>query len=174
VPESPAQQRAAERTCRLHNKNNNGAHSAGPNGKNFMNNENEMKTTGAGRGTQIAARIFAILLACIWVFFGIKDWNGVPEIVEEYHVHLGYPLYIIPFIGVTHILGALGLLIPKRTRVTDWVYAGLMYGLILAVFSHISTGDNFGAALDPIVVSVFVIASYVLRQRTDANLWSSK
>jgi uncharacterized membrane protein YphA (DoxX/SURF4 family) len=138
-----------------------------------MNNENEMKTTGAERGTQITARILAILLACIWVFFGTKVWSGPPEIVEEYHVHLGYPLYIIPFIGVTHILGGLGLLIPNRTRLTDWVYAGLTLDLILAAFSHIRSGDSLNA-LDPIMVSVFVIASYVLRQRTNANLWSSK
>jgi uncharacterized membrane protein YphA (DoxX/SURF4 family) len=139
-----------------------------------MNNETEMKTTGAGRGTQIAARIFAILLACIWVFFGTRVWSDRPEVVQDYHVHLGYPLYLIPFIGVTHILGGLGLLIPNRTRLTDWVYAGLTYDLILAAFSHIRNGDSLGAALDPIVVSLVVIVSYVLRQRTDANLWSSK
>jgi uncharacterized membrane protein YphA (DoxX/SURF4 family) len=139
-----------------------------------MNNENEMKTMCARRGTQIAARIFAILLACIWVFFGIRIVSGNLEVVEEYHFDLGYPLYIIPLIGVTHILGGLGLLIPNRTRLTDWVYAGLTYDLILAAFSHIRNGDSFGNALDPIMVCVFVIASYVLRQRTDANLWWSK
>jgi hypothetical protein len=71
-------------------------------------------------------------------------------------------------------LGGLGLLIPNRTRLTDWVYAGLTYDLILAAFSHIRSGDSFGNAFDPIMVCVLVIASYVLRQRTDANLWSSK
>jgi uncharacterized membrane protein YphA (DoxX/SURF4 family) len=139
-----------------------------------MNDENEMKTTCAGRGTRIAARIFAILLACIWVFFGIRIVSGNLEVIEEYHVHLGYPLYIIPLSGVTHILGGLGLLIPNRTRLTDWIYAGLTYDLILAAFSHIRIGDSFGVALDPIIVCVFVIVSYGLRQRTDANLWSSK
>jgi uncharacterized membrane protein YphA (DoxX/SURF4 family) len=139
-----------------------------------MNNENEMKSRCAGRGTQIAARIFATLLAGIWVFFGIRIVSGNLAVVEDYHVHLGYPLYIIPLIGVTHILGGLGLLIPNRTRLTDWVYAGLTYDLILAAFSHIRSGDSFGNALDPILVGVFVIASYVLRQRTNANLWSSK
>jgi hypothetical protein len=40
---------------------------------------------------------------------------GIPQ--------LGYPLYIILLIGVTHILGGVGLLIPNTTRLTEWIYA---------------------------------------------------
>ena len=45
---------------------------------------------------------------------------------------LGYPLYIIPLIGVTHIFGGVGLLIPNVPRLTEWVYAGLVIDLLLA------------------------------------------
>jgi hypothetical protein len=38
---------------------------------------------------------------------------------------LGYPFYIIPLLGVTHILGGVGFLIPNVPRLTEWVYAGL-------------------------------------------------
>jgi uncharacterized membrane protein len=43
-----------------------------------------------------------------------------------------YPLYIIPLIGVTHILGGVGLLIPNAPRLTEWAYAGLAIDLSLA------------------------------------------
>ena len=60
----------------------------------------------AGRATQIAAMVITGLVAFIWVYFGrlylIHD-PGEWRIVSQ---QLGYPLYIIPLIGVTHILGA--------------------------------------------------------------------
>ncbi len=46
------------------------------------------------------------LVAFIWVYFGglylVRD-PGEWRIANQ---QLGYPLYIIPLIGVTHILGA--------------------------------------------------------------------
>ena len=48
---------------------------------------------------------------------------------------LRYPLYIIPLIGVTHILGGVGLLIPNVPRLTEWVYAGIVIDLLLAFYS---------------------------------------
>jgi uncharacterized membrane protein YphA (DoxX/SURF4 family) len=126
-----------------------------------------------GRATQIAARIIAAILATIWVYFGVLYLTGEPGECRVVNQTLGYPPYIIPFIGVTHILGGMGLLLPNRTRLTDWIYAGLTYDLILAAFSHIRSGSSIGEALDPVMVGVFVIASYILRQRTNANLWAS-
>ena len=53
---------------------------------------------------------------------------------------LGYPLYIIPLIGVTHILGGVGLLIPNLPRLTEWVYAGIAIDLLLAFYSQVNGG----------------------------------
>ena len=79
------------------------------------------------------------------------------------------PLYIIPLIGVTHILGGVGLLIPNVPRLTEWVYAGLAIDLLLAFYSHLNGG---GSTWDPILVMAFVFASYVLRRCMRANRWS--
>ena len=83
---------------------------------------------------------------------------------------LGYPLYIIPLIGVTHILGGLGLLIPNVPQLTQWVYAGLAIDLLLAFSSQLSSGST-GDEFDPILVMAFVFASYVLRRCMRANRW---
>jgi uncharacterized membrane protein YphA (DoxX/SURF4 family) len=84
----------------------------------------------------------------------------------------GYPLYIIPLIGVTHILGGLGLLIPNAPRLTGWVYAGLVINLSLAFYSQLNGGDSTWDKFDPILVMAFVFVSYVLRRRMPANRWS--
>ena len=71
------------------------------------------KPVRAGRVTQIAAIVITGLVAFMWMYFGrlylIRD-PGEWRIANQ---QLGYPLYIIPLIGVTHILGGLGLLIPN-------------------------------------------------------------
>ena len=85
---------------------------------------------------------------------------------------LGYPLYIIPLIGVTHILGGVGLLVPNVPRFTEWVYAGLAIDLSLAFYSHLNGGGGAWDKFDPILVMVFVLASYVLRRCMRANRWS--
>jgi len=116
--------------------------------------------------------VITALLAFIWVYFGrlylIHD-SGEFRIVNQ---ELGYPLYIIPLIGVTHILGGVGLLIPNMPRLTQWVYAGLTIDLLLASYSHLSVSGSLWHVLDPIVVLALLFASYVLRRCMRANRWS--
>jgi len=85
---------------------------------------------------------------------------------------LGYPLYIIPLVGVTHILGGVGLLIPNVPRLTEWVYAGLVINLSLAFYSQLHGGGSPWNEFDPILVMAFVFASYGLRRRMRVNRWS--
>jgi uncharacterized membrane protein len=130
------------------------------------------KPAWAGRATQIAAMVITGLVAFIWVYFGrlylIHD-SGEWKIA---HQQLGYPLYIIPLIGVTHILGGLGLLIPNVPRLTEWVYAGLAINLFLAFYSQLNGGGSTWDKFDPVLVMAFVFASYVLRRCMRADRWS--
>lgn len=112
------------------------------------------------------------LVALVWVYFGrlylIHD-AGEWRIA---HQQLGYPLYIIPLLGVTHILGGVGLLIPNVPRLTAWVYAGLVINLALAFYSQLNSGGSTWDRFDPILVMVFVFASYALRRSMPASRWS--
>jgi uncharacterized membrane protein len=125
-----------------------------------------------GRATQVAAMVITALLAVIWVYFGILYLIRDPGECGIVNQQLGYPLYIIPLIGVTHILGGVGLLIPRVPRLTEWVYAGLAIDLLLASYSHLSASGNPWHALDPALVLSFLFASYVLRRCMRANGWS--
>ncbi|HEY1809579.1 MAG TPA: DoxX family protein [Acidobacteriaceae bacterium] len=126
----------------------------------------------AGRATQIAAMGITGLVAVIWVYFGALYLMHDPGEWRIAHQQLGYPLYIIPLIGVTHILGGVGLLIPRVPRLTEWVYAGLVITLSLAFYSQLHGGGSTFDKFDPILVMAFVFASYGLRRCMRANRWS--
>ncbi len=130
------------------------------------------KAARAGRATQIAAMVITGLVAFIWVYFGGLYLVREPGKWRIANQQLGYPLYIIPLIGVTHILGGVGLLIPNMPRLTEWAYAGLAIDLSLAFYSHLNSGGSTSDKFDPILVMAFVFASYVLRRCMRANRWS--
>ena len=130
------------------------------------------KAAREGRAIQIAAMAITGLVAVTWVYFG---WLYLIHDPGEWRIanqQLGYPLYIIPVLGVTHILGGVGLLIPNVPRLTEWVYAGLVINLLLAFYSQLGGGGSTWDKFDPILVLAFVFASYALRRFMRANRWS--
>jgi uncharacterized membrane protein len=126
----------------------------------------------AGRAMQIAAMTITVLVAVIWTYFGRLYLIHDPGEWRIANQLLGYPLYIIPLIGVTHILGGVGLLIPNVPRLTEWIYAGLVIDLFLAFYSQLNSGGSAWDKFDPILVMAFVFASYGLRRCMHANRWS--
>jgi hypothetical protein len=130
------------------------------------------KPARTGRVTQIAAMVITGLVAFIWVYFGRLYLIHDPGEWRIANQQLGYPPYIIPLIGVTHILGGVGLLIPNVPRLTEWVYAGLAIDLSLALYSQLHGGGSTWDKFDPILVMAFVFASYGLRRCMRANRWS--
>ena len=137
-----------------------------------MKNEHTIDRPAAGRATQIAAMLITGLVAFTWLYFGRLYLIHDPEECRIVNQQLGYPLYIITLLGVTHILGGIGLLIPKVRRLTEWIYAGLTINLLLAFYSRLNISGSTWDKLDPIVVMAVLFASYVLRRCMRANRWS--
>jgi hypothetical protein len=130
------------------------------------------KSVRAGRATQIAAMVTTGLVAFMWVYFGRLYLIHDPDEWRIVNQQLVYPLYIVPLIGVTHIVGGMGLLIPNAPRLTEWVYAGFAFTLLLAFYSQLNGGGSTWDKFDPILVMAFVFASYGLRRCMRANRWS--
>jgi uncharacterized membrane protein YphA (DoxX/SURF4 family) len=126
----------------------------------------------AGRAIQIASMVITAVVAVIWVYFGRLYLIHDPGEWRIANQQLGYPLYIIPLIGVTHILGGVCLLIPNVPRLTEWVYAGLAIDLLLAFYSQLNGSGSTWDKFDPILVMAFVFASYLLRRCMRASRWS--
>jgi uncharacterized membrane protein YphA (DoxX/SURF4 family) len=138
-----------------------------------MNTERTLdRSVHAGRATQILAMVTTSLVALMWVYFGTLYLIHDPNEWRIANQRLGYPLYVIPLIGVTHILGGLGLLIPSVPRLTEWIYAGFSFTLLLAFYSQLNSGGSTWDKFDPILVMAFVLASYALRRWMPANRWS--
>lgn len=83
--------------------------------------------------------IFTGLFAVAMIFSAISNIMVSPEAIDLISTQLGYPKYVIAFLGTAKLLGSLGILIPGLPRwVKEWSYAGLFFDLIGATFSMIA------------------------------------
>ena len=69
---------------------------------------------------------------------------------------LGFPQYIIPFLGAGKVLGAAGILLPVGTRLREWAYAGLFFDLIGAIYSMVAYSAIAGMGFDPMLLTLLV------------------
>ncbi len=118
---------------------------------------------------KVAYWIVTILMPALMVLSAIPDILMVEGAVEMF-THLGYPKYLIPFIGVAKILGVLAVVIPGIPRsLKEWAYAGLMIDLVGALYSHISVGDSALFFIAPVIAVVLVSGSYLLYRTVYMN-----
>jgi uncharacterized membrane protein YphA (DoxX/SURF4 family) len=110
--------------------------------------------------TKIIYWIFTGPFAAFMLFSAIPDAMSTQE-AKDFMTHLGYPLYIIPFLGVAKILGVIAILIPGFPRIKEWAYAGLAFDLIGATYSVISLGDPGYGWTFMFLPLIFLTGSYV-------------
>ena len=80
---------------------------------------------------------FTGLFGAFMLFSAIPDIRVTPEAVT-FITNLGYPKYIIAFLGVAKALGVFAILFPGFPRLKEWAYAGLFYDLLGATYSGIA------------------------------------
>jgi len=90
-----------------------------------------------------------------------------PDWVEVFK-QLGYPQYLLPFLGVAKLAGCAMLVIPGFPRLREWAYAGLFFDLVGATYSAL-----MAAPFDPKLTIMFVamavlLASYFLGHKRQA------
>ena len=83
--------------------------------------------------------VFTILFCAFMMMSTIPNILSAPEWVDVFK-QLGYPLYMLPFIGVAKLLGVIALLVPGFPRIKEWAYAGMFFDLTGAVYSGLMTG----------------------------------
>ena len=114
--------------------------------------------------TKILYWIVTGLMAAFMLMASIPDVLVIPAAVDVFK-HLGYPTYLLPFIGVAKILGVITILVPGFPRLKEWAYAGLVFDLIGALYSHISVGDPPSNWIFPIIGLLLVFGSYIFHRR---------
>ena len=109
------------------------------------------------------------LMAAFMLMASIPDVLRQRQAIEVF-AHLGYPAYLLPFLGTAKILGVFAVLLPGAGRLKEWAYAGLIFDLAGALYSHLSVGDPVSVWGFAVVALVLVGASHVLgRLRTPAR-----
>lgn len=117
---------------------------------------------------RIAYWIVTILMAALMTVSAVPDVLKVAEAVE-FMKHLGYPEYLLPFIGVAKLLGVIAVLTPKFPRLKEWAYAGLAFDVIGAAYSHLSVGDPFSLWVFPLIALALILGSYFLYHASSKN-----
>jgi uncharacterized membrane protein YphA (DoxX/SURF4 family) len=120
--------------------------------------------------TNIFYWIFTRLLAALMLFSGIGGLVGGPDGVALMK-HLGYPIYLLPFLSILKILGVVAILVPGFPRIREWAYAGFVFDLGGAMFSYIAIGDPASAWMPLIIGLLLVAASYIFyHKKTQSSL----
>lgn len=111
--------------------------------------------------TRVIYWIFTILLSAFMALGAIPDVIQHPEAIAVFD-HLGYPSYLLPFIGIAKLLGVVAILVPGFPRIKEWAYAGLFFDVTGALYSAIAIGDPPGTWAFPLLGHVLIIGSYIL------------
>lgn len=108
------------------------------------------------------------LMAALMLMASIPDVTLHSDAVAMI-THLGYPEYFIPFIGVLKILGVIAILTPRFSKLKEWAYAGLVFDLVGAIYSHISVGDSASVWVFAIIALCLVVSSYVFYHKKESE-----
>ena len=111
--------------------------------------------------TKILFWIITGLFSAFMLFSAVPDILSLPDAIVFMN-HLGYPNYIIPFLGVAKLLGIIAILIPGFPRIKEWAYAGLFFDLIGATYSGIATDGLLPQELIMLLPITFLLLSYIL------------
>jgi len=104
--------------------------------------------------------IFTILLAAAMTFSGISNVFPTPEAFAVFK-QLGYPDYLVYFLGVAKLLGVIAILVPGFPRLKEWAYAGFVFDFAGATYSTIAVGAPPGAWGFMIIPFALVAVSYI-------------
>jgi hypothetical protein len=105
------------------------------------------------------------------LFGGFMFMTAIPNVmvdqgsVDLITTQLGYPRYIIPYLGIAKVLGSIVLFIPGFPRLKEWAYAGLIFDLTGAVYSGIAVNGFDPMMLTLLPLYVAAALSYIYHHK---------
>ena len=100
------------------------------------------------------------LMAALMLLSAVPDVLRVPGAMTVFR-HLGYPPYLLLFLGTAKILGVAAVLAPGLATLKEWAFAGLTFDLTGALYSHVSVGDPASVWAPAAIGLVLMAGSYV-------------
>ena len=99
-------------------------------------------------------------MAALMLLSAVPDVLRIQDALLVF-TRLGYPPYLLVFLGTAKILGVVAVLVPGFPKVKEWAFAGLTFDVTGALYSHLSIGDPPGAWAPAVVALALVCGSYV-------------
>lgn len=100
------------------------------------------------------------LMAALILLSAVPDVLRIPGALMVFK-HLGYPPFLLVFLGTAKILGVTAVLVPGFPRIREWAFAGLTFDVTGALYSHLSVGDPPAAWTPAVIALTLVSGSYI-------------
>ena len=120
------------------------------------------------RSVRVLYWIFTGLLAALMVAASVPDVLQSQEAIAVFG-RLGYPAYLLPFLGTAKILGVITILVPGFNGLKEWAYAGFVFDLVGALYSHLSVGNTPAHWMFAVIGLILVSGSYLLFRRSSTK-----
>ena len=118
------------------------------------------------KSTKTTYWTFTLLFGLLMAMSGVGFLLPLPPAAQGM-VHLGYPPYLVRFLGLAKLLAAVAVLAGTFPKIKEWAYAGSVFDLLGAAYSHANSGDG-PKTLVPLVVLCLCIISYVYWKKLNA------
>ncbi|RCW48438.1 DoxX-like protein [Paenibacillus prosopidis] len=114
------------------------------------------------------------LIITYWICTGLvallMGVGSIPNILSSAESialfqELGYPAYLLPFLGVAKLLGVIAIILPRFPRITEWAYAGLTFDLAGATYSFLAIGTPIEGIFIMIFGFLVIAGSYVTHHK---------
>lgn len=106
-------------------------------------------------------------VATLWLSLGMVS-SGTVQVLKlkeetEFILKLGYPEYLLLFLGITKLLGTAAVLAPRLPLLKEWAYAGFFFTMAGALYSHIAAGSPASDVFPPVLLLVLTAVSWYFR-----------
>ncbi len=107
--------------------------------------------------------ILQVILALMFLTAGVqKAFGNLQEVVKSIFWVLSLPAPMVRFIGISELMGAIGLVLPAalriRTQLTTLAATGLSLIMLGANIFHISRGEFF---VLPMTLTLLVLSAFI-------------
>jgi putative oxidoreductase len=114
---------------------------------------------------KIVLWVIQILLAALFLMTGIqKVMQPISALVPMMGWVTAVPEWMVRFIGLVDILGALGLVLPSLTRIqprlTVWAAIGLVVVMVLAMVLHVTRGEFGNLGFNAVLAVLAAVVAY--------------
>ena len=134
---------------------------------------NSIPLAGAKKGSNMKKIKISYWVATGLVLFfllpgAVMNVMRTPDWVEVFSL-LGYPAYLLPFLGMAKLAGCVVIVLPRLNRLKEWAYAGIVFDLVGAIYSALMVNGFEPALLIMFVAVGAVLTSYFLWHKLRAE-----